>query len=400
MKILLLQDAEWTKKGPHQQHHLMELLSLRDHEFMVIGFDQLWKEEKKSFYSKRIVKKDVCRFYEGAKGTFILPAFIKFPLLDYVSFFISSRIEISKAVSKFNPDIIIGYSSIATNYWGLKLAKKLEIPYLYYCVDNPSSYLVPKPFVGLAESIIVNIMKESDRVLTINKALNDYVISLGTDPSITEVLPQGVDMQRFDISENQRNKIRFKYRISDKETLLYWMGWLYTFSGLKEVILELDKIKDSYPHIKLMIVGFGDDEEYLRDLIKSLNMDDKVIMTGQKPYKEIPELLSAADICLLPAHNDEVIRDIAPIKLYEYLAMHKPIIATKLPGVIKEFGENNGVIYIDKPEDVVETVINIDNETLEETKLRAKNYIKDYNWDSIVSDFEKILMDMITQYTK
>jgi hypothetical protein len=50
MKILLLQDAEWRKKGPHQQHHLMELLSLRGHEIMVIGFDQLWREEYGGFF--------------------------------------------------------------------------------------------------------------------------------------------------------------------------------------------------------------------------------------------------------------------------------------------------------------------------------------------------------------
>jgi glycosyltransferase involved in cell wall biosynthesis len=395
MKILLLQDAEWRKKGPHQQHHLMELLSLRGHEIVVIGFDQLWREEKASFYSSRQSIQDLCRFYKGAEISYILPPFFKFPLLDYASFLFTSKIEISRQISKFNPDIIIGYSSIFTNYWGLKSAKKLGIPYIYYCVDNPSSYLVPKPFVSIAEFIIIKIMKESDRVLTINRALNDYVINLGADPFTTEVVPQGVDMKRFNISQMRRNYIRSKYKISEEDNLLFFMGWLYTFSGLKEVIQDIDKNKDIHPNIKLMIVGYGDDYLNLKELVESLNIQNRVILTGKKPYEEIPELISAADICLLSAHNDAVIRDIAPIKMYEYLAMEKPVISTKLPGVMKEFGENNGVIFVDKPEDIVEAVINIDQEVLEETKLNAKNYIKDYDWQHIITDFERTLQELI-----
>ena len=82
MKILLLQDVDWTKKGPHQQHHLMELMSRRGHEILVIGFDQLWKEEK-GFFSKRLYFPEISRFYEGSKISFIRPAFIRFPILNY-----------------------------------------------------------------------------------------------------------------------------------------------------------------------------------------------------------------------------------------------------------------------------------------------------------------------------
>ena len=39
--------------------------------------------------------------------------------------------------------------------------------------------------------------------------------------------------------------------------------------------------------------------------------------------------------------------------MYDYLTMKKPVISTRLPGIMKEFGENNGIVYIDKPEDTV-----------------------------------------------
>jgi len=46
-------------------------------------------------------------------------------------------------------------------------------------------------------------------------------------------------------------------------------------------------------------------------------------------------------------------RDIAPIKFYEYMAMGMPVITTKLPGVVREFGDGDGVVYLDKPDDAL-----------------------------------------------
>ena len=45
MKILLVQESDWLKRNPHQQHHLMERLSLRGHEITVIDYNIDWKKE-------------------------------------------------------------------------------------------------------------------------------------------------------------------------------------------------------------------------------------------------------------------------------------------------------------------------------------------------------------------
>ena len=399
MKILLVQDAEWRKNGPHQQHHLMELLSLRGHEIMVIGFDQHWRNEKKSLISKKIVINDVCRFYDGAKVKFIRPTFIKFPILDYISFLFSSRKEIKKQINEFNPDIIIGFSSVLSNYWGMLYAKKNNIPYMYYWYDIVHKLNVPRKFSWLAEIIEKKIIKNSDSIVVINEVLKDYIIDFGAEEKITSVISGGVNLERFNPEKVDSKYFRNKYGISDDDLVLFFMGWLYQFSGLKEVVLELSKIKESHPYIKLLIVGDGDAYEDLKEIIKSKNLEDIVIMAGRMPFEDIPKLISSSDICLLPAYNNEIMSDIVPIKLYEYLAMHKPIISTKLPGVVTEFGKNNGIIYVDKPEDVIETVICLDNEVLEEARLKARNFIKDYDWEKIIDKFELLLFDLCREKT-
>ncbi len=66
------------------------------------------------------------------------------------------------------------------------------------------------------------------------------------------------------------------------------------------------------------------------------NLNGKLILTGKIPFEEIPKHIAAADICLLPAYKNEIMMNIVPIKIYEYMAMGKPVIATNLPGILKE----------------------------------------------------------------
>src|SRR5438034_11814356 len=70
----------------------------------------------------------------------------------------------------------------------------------------------------------------------------------------------------------------------------------------------------------------------------------------------MPSYLAAADICLLPAQDVPTMRNIVPIKLYEYLAAGKPVIATRLPGLVEEFGEGNGIVYVKGPVEVLSKV--------------------------------------------
>lgn len=393
MKILLLQDAEWRKKGPHQQHHLMELLSLRGHEIIVIGFDQYWKDNKEDgIISSRIEVDDVCRFYEGAKVKFIRPTFVKLSLLDYISFLFSSRKEINTQIKEFNPDIIIGFSSVLSNYWGAIFANNAKIPYIYYWYDIVHVLNVPKQFSWLAKLIEKRIIKKSDKIVVINEVLKDYIINFGADPEITEVIPGGVDFERFNPLKVDSNYYREKYGFSDEDTVLFFMGWLYHFAGLKEVVKELSQIKDEHPNIKLLIVGRGDAYSDLKELIKTHELEKTVIMTGEMPYEEIPKLIASADVCLLPAYNNEIMKDIVPIKIYEYLAMHKPVIATELPGVKKEFGENNGVVYITNSDEVINKILELNNNDIECLKSKSAVFIKDYDWTHIISTFEDIMV--------
>jgi glycosyltransferase involved in cell wall biosynthesis len=62
---------------------------------------------------------------------------------------------------------------------------------------------------------------------------------------------------------------------------------------------------------------------------------------------------------------------------------------------MKEFGEDHGVIYVDKTEDVVKKVIElIEKGSVEEKGRKARGFVEKYNWEDIVDDFEGILEEV------
>ncbi len=388
MRILVVQESDWTEVGPHQSHHLMERLSQRGHEIRVIDFEIRWRAHKDyTFISQRRVINNYHKAVEGGNVTVIRPPFIRAPILDYVSLLYSHRDEIEKQIQEFQPDVIVGFGILNANM-AIRLAKKYNVPFFYYIIDELHRLVPEKSFRKIARIVESQNMAAADRVISINEGLREYTIQMGADPDKTEVIRAGVDLDAF--NPDDRKGIRTKYGIANDETVLFFMGWLYEFSGLKEVALDLAERQN--PKIKLLILGKGDLWDTLQAIRRVHGLEDQIIMEPWVPYAEVPKYIMAADICILPAYKNEIMMNIVPIKMYEYMAAGKPVLATSLPGLMKEFGETNGVLYAESSERVLEKAIElIETGNIEPEGKRAKNFVTPLKWDDLTDTFQQTL---------
>ncbi len=402
MRILVVQESDWIKRNPHQQHHLMELLGLRGHQIRVIDYEVEWKINEKEdeinrYKSPRKVFKEYKKVYNTNNITVIRPPLIKIPVINYFSVIYYHNQEIKRQIKEFNPDIIVAFG-ILNAHIASRIAKKENIPFVYYFIDVLHQLIPEKSFRGLGKRITKKTLKNASYVLTINRRLSETAVELGADPHKMSIIDAGINLKQFNYKKHSGFKIRRYYRISSKDTVLFFMGFLYNFAGLKELAMELGKNKAQYPNIKLLITGDGEAFETLKAIQKKFKMEDQLILTGRQKYKIMPDLIGASDICILPAYKDEIImQDIVPIKLYEYMAMQKPVIATRLPGLVAEFGEKNGIIYINNPEEVLEVVHEkLNNKRdIEEIGLAGYNFVKENDWRTLTIRFESILENLI-----
>ncbi len=392
MKILFTQESDWLARNMHQQHHLAELMSPRGHEVRVIDYEIMhgWKP-----YLKRKVFPDVSKIYLGAKVTVVRPGIVGIPGLDYLSLLVTHSQELRRQLREFKPDVIVGFG-ILNSYLAQRIAK--NVPFVYYWIDVLHGLIPFAPLRFVGKDVERMTLRKADKVLTINQSLRDYVCHLGAPRDETEVLGAGVDFRLFDASISGK-VIRSHYGFRDDDIVLFYIGWLYKFSGLAEVLTRLAETGNS--HIKLLVAGDGDAYNSLVKLRGTLQAKHKTFLhtylLGRLPYDQIPDYIAASDVCILPAIPEEkVMQHIVPIKVYEYLAMGKPVVSTRLLGVVREFGYRSGVVYVDRPGDIVDRAVSVVREKgLLSPSQQVRKVVQ--SWDGIVDKFEEILVKIVKE---
>jgi len=394
MKILVLQESDWVERGPHQNHHLMERLAARGHEIRVVDFEIGWPSKTgQSRISPRRVFPGVHKVLETGNVTVIRPAFLRLPVLDYASSIVTHALEIRRQLREFRPDVIVGFG-VLNAFLGIRAARKHGIPFVYYIIDELHKLLPQKALRGFSKVIEQANFRRARLVLSINEALREYTVAMGAPHERAKLLRAGIDLDRYLAADG--SEVRRRYGLSKDDLLLFFMGWLYTFSGLKEVAEAVVTAPAASTNVKLLIIGKGELWDTLNRIASTDGSAHRLSVESWRPYAELPSYLAAADVCLLPAQKTDVMQNIVPIKMYEYLAAGKPVIATRLPGLVREFGEDHGVVYVDGPHEVVPAALRIADAGLRaHLGSQGRGFVANNDWRRVTDEFESILTGLI-----
>lgn len=393
MRILVLQESDWIERGPHQSHHLLERLNTKGHQVRVVDFEIGWRSgNREGVWSRRKEFSPRGKVVDSNIEV-VRPFMVRLPILDYVSLFLTHWMEVRKQLRKFQPDVVLGFG-LLNAFVGMHLARTQGIPFVYYLIDRLATLVPERALQGLARVVEQSNLRRASLVLSINEELKDYTMAMGAPEGLTRVLPAGVDLTRFGAGDG--SKIRAQYGLDREDLVLFFMGWIYPFSGLREVAASIVAGEGPESPVRLLVVGKGDLWSELAQLVERNRAEDRIKLVGFRPYAEMPAYLAAADICVLPAHDVETMRSIVPIKMYEYLAAGKPVIATRLPGLVKEFGEGHGVVYVDRPEEVIRKAIELAREgSLSELGRSGREFVSGNDWERITQLFESYLTSLV-----
>lgn len=200
------------------------------------------------------------------------------------------------------------------------------------------------------------------------------------------ILPQGVDVVSFDPARFDRTALRQEWGLSDFKVMTF-IGDAYPHKGLSEVVAALERAAD--PSVRLVIVGAGGNPAY----IEELRRNPKVIYLGAQPYELVPRFLSMADLVVLPQRLGPYSAGQLPNKLFEALAMGKPVISTRVSD-IPQILEGCGLVVA--PNDVDGLVGAIDMLAADAglrdrlgTAARA-TALREYTWERMATIMEPI----------
>ena len=226
-----MQESDWLKRGPHQQHPLIERLVAQGHDVRVIDYEIDWKETtNEGLLSRTKIYKSSSKSIGNQHVIVIRPPLIKAPILCYVSITIFHSIAIIKQIKSFRPDVVVGMG-ILNAYLTARIAKVFGIPFVYYLIDSLHTLIPEKllrPFGRLLEH---KTLKLANQVLAINKHLGQYAKKMGA-LGAPEIITAGIDNLRFN-SKIDGRPIRKKLDIPENALVIFFMGWLLLCPQLK-----------------------------------------------------------------------------------------------------------------------------------------------------------------------
>ncbi len=169
-------------------------------------------------------------------------------------------------------------------------------------------------------------------IFCISGALADVYAEAGAPRDRLHVLPDGVDLDRF-ASPLTREQARRRLGLPAEATILCHSGHLYRGRGGEEMIEALSGI----PRALLVLVGGrAEDTARLRARAEALSLLERVRFVGQVPNRDVPLFLWAADVLVMPyTSQTPTVRYMSPLKMFEYMAAGRPIVATDFP-VVRE----------------------------------------------------------------
>lgn len=194
--------------------------------------------------------------------------------------------------------------------------------------------------------------------------------------------PNGTDIERFDISVSQR-EARAKLGLPQDKKVVLYSGSLLPWKGVDTLVAAARSLPgDTAVYI---IGGEGRDVERLKALAPDPQTLSPVFV-GQRPWAEIPIWLKAADVLILPNTGREEIslRYTSPMKLFEYMASGRPIVASNIPS-IREIVDETMAFFAtpDDPQSFAEVIQQVFALQEEATRRadRARQTVRQYTWD-------------------
>jgi glycosyltransferase involved in cell wall biosynthesis len=233
-----------------------------------------------------------------------------------------------------------------------------------------------------AKKIFLSVAKKVKKILVITNGLKDELVKVGVDKDKILVVADAVDLDKFNtnvIQAEARQKLSLP---SDKKIILY-VGHLYGWKGA-DVLAEAAGFLKNY--LVIFVGGVAAELSEFQDEHRG-STNIKIIPFQKREL--MPFYLKAADVLILPNKRGDAISEkyTSPLKMFEYMASGRPIIASDLPSIREVLNENNSILVEpNNPEALAEGINKILRDDLLANKLahRAMEDVQQYSWQKRV----------------
>jgi glycosyltransferase involved in cell wall biosynthesis len=246
--------------------------------------------------------------------------------------------SIREFIKKNRIDIIHchGYKS---NFYGL-LASKGQVPSVTTNHNWLTAHWKLKTYC-LLDSLWIRFF---DRIIAVSNEVKNDMLRFKIPKEKISMIDNGIALERFAKQVETNNTMKDQLGFDEKTRIIGTIGSLGIEKGHIYLLEAARQILDRVKDLRFLIVGDGPLRKPLEEKSEKLGIKEQVIFMGQR--KDIPELLMAMDIFVLPS-----IKEGLPMALLEAMAAKRPVIATRV-GAIPKVIENKDTGVLVEPKDI------------------------------------------------
>jgi glycosyltransferase involved in cell wall biosynthesis len=251
--------------------------------------------------------------------------------------------ELKRAVQTFAPDIVYERSAWMSNgsvevlkYFKIKHIVEINAPFKE---EVKKFEKAPSLIAHIGKKKLKNLLQSATLVAPITTSLEKYLIeNYDIDKKKCLVVPNAIDLREIQIKDSRVEEIRNSFDLTTKKVIGF-VGSIFPYHGVDRLIRSVSELKNI--NIVVLIVGDGYLIPELKKIANELGISSRVHFTGSVPKEDIYNYISAMDIVTLP--NTEWY--CSPVKLFEYGALGKRILAVNEAGVADIMSYEDGELF-------------------------------------------------------
>ena len=247
------------------------------------------------------------------------------------------------------------------------------------------------------------VAKKADAIIAVAPGIRDILIKQGLNNDKITVIPNGANIDLFKPVNDVLTikELQTQYNISENDNGIIFVGNLMRWHGVRYLIKSAPIVIKAFPNTKFLIVGDGRIKKELISMTEKMDVSANFIFTGTVPYEHVPLYITISDVCVAPfihARNERL--GLSPVKIYEYLACGKPVVASSIRGIGDLLKSSNSGIVVtpEDPNELANAIIKL----LKDERLReqmGKNgrelVVNNYSWKNAakktIAVFEEVI---------
>jgi glycosyltransferase involved in cell wall biosynthesis len=223
----------------------------------------------------------------------------------------------------------IKYDIVVAHDWlsaigGMTVKREIGLPFAFHVHSTEKGRTLGNGSETVS-NMELHAANSADLIVTVSYAMKEELTQLGFPKEKIQVSYNGVDPQKYNpetVTAEQIQKIRAFYGIKDDEQMILFIGRLVGVKGVDRLIMSMPNILQKIPKAKLVIVGLGDLQEYLGNLVKTMKLDNYVKFRFEfVPEEERILHYAACDVAVFPSLYEPF-----GIVVLEAMSMAKPVV--------------------------------------------------------------------------